>query len=155
MYTQFEPENCHWLFPVFEQPDLKAALSMTCVVPHDWVVVSNDNTDPSKDGEHAAISTSLESIADSFGQKEAWSNIDQPHHFCFKTTPRISSYLYAIVVGPYDYIEHIEDGFPPMRIYARKTLMPIDGTEMFRVTRVGMKAYKEFFGREYPFGKYD
>jgi aminopeptidase N len=60
MYTQFEPENCHWLFPVFEQPDLKATLSMTCVVPHDWTVVSNDNTDPSKDSEHAAISASLE-----------------------------------------------------------------------------------------------
>ena len=42
-----------------------------------------------------------------------------------------------------------------MRIYARKTLMPIDGEEMFRVTRVGMMAYKDFFGREYPFGKYD
>jgi aminopeptidase N len=42
-----------------------------------------------------------------------------------------------------------------MRIYARKTLFPINGEEMFRVTRVGMKAYKEFFGRAYPFGKYD
>jgi len=42
-----------------------------------------------------------------------------------------------------------------MRIYARKTLMPIDGEEMFRVTRVGMKGYKDYFGREYPFGKYD
>ena len=52
MYTQFEPENCHWLFPVFEQPDLKAQLTMSCVVPHDWVVVSNDYVDPKKAGSH-------------------------------------------------------------------------------------------------------
>lgn len=43
-----------------------------------------------------------------------------------------------------------------MRIYARKTLKKyINHTEMFLVTKIGMKVYKDLFGKPYPFGKYD
>jgi aminopeptidase N len=43
-----------------------------------------------------------------------------------------------------------------MRIYARKTLKhEVNHKEMFLVTQVGMRYYKDLFGREYPFGKYD
>lgn len=79
-----------------------------------------------------------------------------PHHFCFKETPALSTYLYALVVGPFEYHEEIEEGYPQMRIYARKNLKKeINKEEMFKVTKLGIKYYEDFFGRAYPFGKYD
>jgi aminopeptidase N len=49
----------------------------------------------------------LEEVAEVFGQKEEWDKIEKPHTFCFKTTPKISSYLYAVVAGPYEYFEEL------------------------------------------------
>jgi len=80
---------------------------MSTVVPHDWVTISNDYVDPERESAHEQISSELQAVAELFGEKDAWTNIDRPHHFCFKTTPRIASYLYAIVVGPFDYFEEI------------------------------------------------
>lgn len=43
-----------------------------------------------------------------------------------------------------------------MRIYARKSLVDsVNTEEMFKVTQAGMTFYKELFGKEYPFAKYD
>ena len=43
-----------------------------------------------------------------------------------------------------------------MRIYARKSLLESVNHElMFNVTIGGMRFYKEMFGKEYPFRKYD
>lgn len=74
----------------------------------------------------------------------------------FNTTPKISTYLYAICSGKYDYYEsNNEDGLP-MRIYLRESLKAdLDPSEMFLVTKAGMKTYKEYFGIAYPFSKYD
>ena len=56
LYTKFEPDTCHWFFPVFDQPDLKAKLTMNVVIPGDWSAISNDYVDPEREGEHAGIS---------------------------------------------------------------------------------------------------
>jgi len=43
--------------------------------------------------------------------------------------------LFAIVAGPFDFYERNTPGMPPMRIYARKTLMEsVNNEEMFNVT---------------------
>jgi aminopeptidase N len=43
----------------------------------------------------------------------------------FDQTKKISSYLYALVAGPYTFVESSKkEGLPPMRIYARKSVMP-------------------------------
>jgi aminopeptidase N len=61
-----------------------------------------------------------------------------------------------LAAGPYDYYENKTEGFPPMRIYLRKTLMAdFSPAEMFTVTRAGMTIYKDYFGKAYPFAKYD
>jgi len=59
----------------------------------------------------------------------------KPKTFTFNISDRISSYLFAIVAGPFDYYERNTPNFPPMRIYARKTLMEsVNHDEMFKVT---------------------
>lgn len=129
---------------------------MSTVVPSDWVTISNDYVDPAKDDSYASNAGSLAQVAELFGEPSSWTSIDTPTHFCFITTPRISPYLFAIVAGPFDYFEELKEGYPPMRIYARKTLKQyINHVEMFKVTKCGIKFYEELFGRKYPFGKYD
>ena len=60
---------------------------------------------------------------------------DLKRSFFFEKSAKFSSYLYAIVAGPYDYKESLGEGLPPMRIYARKTLLKdVNFDEMFLVT---------------------
>jgi aminopeptidase N len=74
----------------------------------------------------------------------------------FHETFKISTYLYAICAGPYEHAERKAEGFPNMKIYARKSLIKdCDFDEMFKVTQAGMTYYKELFGKAYPFRKYD
>jgi len=62
----------------------------------------------------------------------------------------------AVVAGPYGFYERNEEGLPPMRIYARKSLLEsVNHSLMFDVTIGGMRFYKEMLGKEYPFRKYD
>mmetsp|Transcript_31485 Transcript_31485/g.48159 ORF Transcript_31485/g.48159 Transcript_31485/m.48159 type:complete len:84 (-) Transcript_31485:168-419(-) len=81
----------------------------------------------------------------------------------FLKSSKISTYLYAIVAGPYKFVEYKQEGkflaqsiIPPMRIYARQSVLPdVNSTEMFSVTVAGLKFYTDLFGRPYPFRKYD
>ena len=60
------------------------------------------------------------------------------------------------MAGPFAYHERQTEGFPLMRIYARQTLLnDVNHKEMFNVTEAGMEFYKDFFGKPYPFRKYD
>ena len=84
----------------------------------------------------------MESVAKSFEASDVWSSISTPDYFWFKESPKISTYLYAIVAGPFDYFENIKEGLPPMRIYARKSLKKdINHEDMFNVTQIGIKHF--------------
>lgn len=53
----------------------------------------------------------------------------------FSESPKISTYLYALVAGPFEYVESNMEGLPPMRIYARKGLIEyVVKDEMFLCT---------------------
>jgi hypothetical protein len=45
LYTQFEPNYCHYVFPSFDQPDIKAKWSLSTMAPNDWSIISNENED--------------------------------------------------------------------------------------------------------------
>lgn len=42
LYTQFEPDYCHMVFPCFEQPSIKSTFTLRAQSPADWIVVSNE-----------------------------------------------------------------------------------------------------------------
>ncbi|WP_309131596.1 aminopeptidase N [Brevibacterium sp.] len=147
LYTQFEVPDARRVFPVFEQPDLKASYSFTVVAPEHWTVVSNSPTpnpaDPAEVfadlGENPIPGTSVWQFA--------------------PTTP-ISSYITAIVAGPYKSV-HSEiissDGSPvPLGLYARASLFEhLDAENLFAITRAGFEFFEREFGTAYPFEKYD
>jgi len=135
LYSQFEVPDSRRVFAVFEQPDLKATFSFTVRAPKHWKVVSNGVTpEPVVEGDSAV--------------------------FAFPETRRISSYITAIVAGPYESV-HSEltsaDGRTiPLGIYARASLFEyLDADYIFDITRKGFAYFEEKFGVPYPFEKYD
>lgn len=135
LYSQFEVPDSRRVFAVFEQPDLKAHFTFTVTAPRRWAVVSNAPTpEPVVQGESAT-----------------WS---------FAPTPVISSYVTAIVAGPYQSV-HSEltsrDGrIIPLGIYVRASLAEyLDADYIFEKTRQGFAYYEEKFDHPYPFEKYD
>lgn len=84
------------------------------------------------------------------------STIEGSQTFYFDQSAKIAPYLYAIVAGPYGYFEKNVEGMPPMRIYARKSVMAdVDHEDIFIATQTGIKFYTDLFGCGYPFKKYD
>jgi aminopeptidase N len=137
LYSQFEVPDSRRVFAVFEQPDLKATFSFTVIAPIDWAVVSNSPTPaPEPSADPAA---------------GIWR---------FSPTPVLSSYVTAIVAGPYVSVSSSltsRDGREiPLGIFARKSLAEhLDSEYIFEKTRQGFAYYEDKFDYAYPFEKYD
>ncbi|GGV44866.1 aminopeptidase N [Streptomyces spectabilis] len=130
LYTQFEVPDARRVFASFEQPDLKATFRFTVTAPSGWTVISNSPTPEPKD--------------------DVWS---------FEPTPRISTYITALIVGPYHAVHssYEKDGQSvPLGIYCRPSLAEfLDADAIFEVTRQGFDWFQEKFDYAYPFKKYD
>jgi aminopeptidase N len=141
LYTQFEVPDSRRMFAVFEQPDLKASFSFTVTAPSHWAIVSNSPTP-----EPESIAPAGDGAA-----RSLWR---------FASTPRLSSYVTALIAGPYQSVhdEFVNSaGRPiPLAIFARKSLMQyLDAENIFETTKRGFAFFEEQFGCEYPFEKYD
>ncbi|WP_431680910.1 aminopeptidase N [Kitasatospora sp. KL5] len=134
LYTQFEVPDARRVFAAFEQPDLKATFRFTVTAPEGWVVVSNSPT-PEPAGE---------------GAVRTWS---------FEPTPRMSTYVTALVAGPYVGVfdEYASgDQRVPLGVYCRPSLREyLDADAIFEVTKQGFDYFQEKFDFAYPFAKYD
>ncbi|MDM7989528.1 aminopeptidase N [Arthrobacter sp. zg-Y877] len=141
LYSQFEVPDSRRMFTVFEQPDLKATFRFTVTAPSHWDVISNSPTpEPVAAGDLNDASP-----------RSTWS---------FEPTPRISSYITALIAGPYQAVRSeltSSDGRTiPLGVFARRSLMQfMDAENIFELTRQGFAFYEEQFGTPYPFEKYD
>ena len=78
-----------------------------------------------------------------------------PGTWTFAETPRMSTYITALVAGPYASVHDEHDGIP-LGIYCRRSLLQhLDPDDLFTVTKQGFDFYHRVFGYRYPFGKYD
>ena len=142
LYTQFEVPDSRRVFAVFEQPDLKATFQFTVTAPANWAVVSNSPTP-----QPTPVPEALEGS-------------DGVARWSFAPTPILSSYVTALVAGPYQAV-HSEltssDGrVIPLGIFARKSLAQyLDADYIFEKTRQGFEFYEKHFAYPYPFEKYD
>jgi aminopeptidase N len=122
----------------------------------DWCVISNEHEIEDEDRESTLLQSA--EMAKIMFKEEGLNKITSPRISIFRESDRFSTYLMAIVAGPFDYHERNTPGLPPMRIYARKTVfadLSLSSEEMFNVTSAGMHFYKDYFGKAYPFRKYD
>ncbi|MBL0887069.1 aminopeptidase N [Myceligenerans indicum] len=142
LYTQFEVPDSRRVFAVFEQPDLKAAYQFTVTAPEYWEVVSNEPTPEPVAATHAT---------DASVKAATWT---------FAPTPRISSYITALVAGPYaverSSLTSADGREIPLGAFCRKSLSEyFDADYIFATTRKGFEFYESVFGVPYPFTKYD
>ncbi|MBD5787237.1 aminopeptidase N [Cellulosimicrobium terreum] len=148
LYTQFEVPDSRRVFAVFEQPDLKATFAFTITAPAAWQVVSNQPT-PAPE----ALGAKADPTGTGAGDVEV-------ARWTFGPTPRISSYITALVAGPY-VVERSEltssDGRTiPLGVFCRASLAEhMDADYVFDKTREGFTFYEEAFEHPYPFDKYD
>ena len=134
LYSQGETAFIRKMYPCFDQPDLKATFTLTAIAPNHWSVISNN-----------PVKEKVE-LAD---KKAKWS---------FTTTPRISTYITALIAGPYYSVsdKYVGKKTVPLGIYCRKSLAQhLDPEDIFLVTKQGFAYFEKVFGLEYPFEKYD
>ncbi|HEY7797060.1 MAG TPA: M1 family aminopeptidase, partial [Microbacteriaceae bacterium] len=136
LYSQFEVPDSRRVFAVFEQPDLKASFQFNVSAPNHWVVTSNSAT------------PEAEEIGDGYAR---WT---------FSPTPRISSYITAIIAGPYlswsDSLTSSSGKEIPLGVFCRKSLAEyMDADYIFEKTKQGFEFYEKLFDHPYPFEKYD
>ena len=141
LYSQFEVPDSRRVFAVFEQPDLKASFTFTVTTPANWTVLSNS---PTPEPTRAKASD---------GSGEA-------RTFAFAPTEPMSSYVTAIVAGPYvgttdEYVA--SDGRSvPLGVYCRKSVVEyMDSEEILDLTKRGFAYYEDLFATPYAFTKYD
>ena len=136
LYTQFEVPDSRRMFAVFEQPDLKATFEFVVTAPSHWSVVSNQ---PSP------------SPVDLRDGKSTWH---------FSPTPRVSSYITALIAGPYvsrhDSLVSADGRTIDLGVYCRASLEQyLEADYMFAKTKEGFEFFERVFSYPYPFEKYD
>ncbi len=140
LYTQYEPADARRVYANAEQPDLKAPYTFVVTAPAKWTVLSN---------------SSAETVTDHDDGTRTWT---------FAPTPPMSTYITAVVAGPYHREEshwsrELPDGGRldvPLGLWCRASLAQyLDAGEFLEVTRQGLDLFHDAFAYPYPWGKYD
>ena len=135
LYTQFEAADARRMYATAEQPDQKATFQLTVLAPVEWLVFTN------------APSVAPSDIGDGFGRFE------------HDATPRISTYITALVAGDF----HVQRGViasaageVPASVACRQSLAQyLDFDRILTTTQRGFEVFENAFGVAYPFGTYD
>jgi len=127
--TQFEATDARRAFPSFDEPDYKATFDITAVADKGLVAISNQKI-----------------VSDTPGPSDK-------HTVRFATSAKMSSYLAALIVGNFEYVEGEADGIP-IRVYATPGKKEM-GKFALEVASSVLKYYDNYFGIKYPYGKLD
>jgi len=128
--TQFEPTDARRAFPSFDEPALKATYDITLIVDEGDNVISNTNV-----------------VSDVPGP------IPGKHIVRFATTPRMSTYLVAFLVGDFECSKGKSDGVP-IRACATPDKVKLT-TFAVQAAEFVLHYYDTYFGIKYPMPKLD
>jgi aminopeptidase N len=127
--TQLWATDARRALPSFDEPAYKATFEVTVVADAGMTVISNTKVvsdTPSPTGKHTV-------------------------HFA--PTPKMSSYLLAVVVGKFEYVEGVADGIP-IRVYASPGKKQLSTFALDAAENI-MRYYNQYFSIKYPYGKLD
>ena len=127
--SQFEATDARRAFPSFDEPAYKATFDITAVADKGMVAISNQKI-----------------VSDTPGPGEK-------HTVRFATTVKLSSYLAALVVGNFEYIEGEADGIP-IRVYSTPGKKEMGKFALESAEHV-LSYYDKYFNIKYPYGKLD
>jgi aminopeptidase N len=136
LYTLLVPSDAQLLFPCFDQPDLKARVTLTLVAPTGWRALAN--------GPLLGLDSS----------RTAWE-----HRFA--ATEPISTYLIAFAAGPWTVITRDAVVRPhgptvPTSLWVRASrAREVDADSLIAANTRALRWLGDWFGIDYPFKKYE
>jgi aminopeptidase N len=130
IFSDLEPAECQRIFPCFDQPDIKGCFTLKLETPASWTVASNG--------------TLIESKTE--GKRTL--------HY-FKTSLKLSTYLFCLIAGNYALQENLGSK-TPLRIFYRPSMEAfIPSQEIFNLTQKSLDHFESYLGIPYPYEKYD
>src|SRR5262249_20417968 len=126
----FEATDARRAFPSFDEPDKKATFAVTAIVDQGDTAISNGRIISDKPGPGSG-----------------------KHTIKFSTSPKMSSYLVALVVGDLECEEGGADGIP-IRVCGTPDKKGM-GQFALKAAEFTMQYYNQYFGIKYPYGKLD
>ncbi len=129
LYAMSFLDDVQRIFAAFDQPDLKAPVTLSVTAPPHWTVAANAE------------------LAANPG----------PGRWEFAPTLPIATYFFTLIAGPWHVRRDQHDGIP-LGVYCRRSLaehLDADAEEIFTVTKQCLDRFHQLFDERYPFGKYD
>jgi len=128
--TQFESTDARRAFPSFDEPAYKATFDISAIAPKNMVAISN-----------AKI------VADTPGPGE------NQHTVRFAISPKMSSYLAALIVGQFEALEGSADGIP-IRVWSTPGKKEM-GQFALEASENILSYFDKYFTIKYPYDKLD
>ncbi|WP_239017359.1 M1 family metallopeptidase [Seongchinamella sediminis] len=132
LYTLLVPDRARTVFPLFDQPDIKARYQLTLVTPEDWDALAN-------------------------APLESKQTVDGRSRYRFATSELTSSYLFSFVAGHFQRASRKVDG-REINLLHRET----DGDKVarnldsiFELHAASLRWLEAYTGIPYPFAKFD
>ncbi len=129
LYVMSFLDDVQRVFAAFDQPDLKAPVTLSVTAPEHWTVAAN-----------AELAANPE-----------------PGRWEFAPTLPIATYFFTLIAGPWHVRRDTHDGIP-LGVYCRRSLaehLDADAAEILTVTKQCLDRFHQLFDERYPFGKYD
>ena len=149
-YTKFEPFHCNKVFPCFDQPDLKASLSLYVAHPSHWSAYSGTF-------EQSIRNLTKEVAAELAGIP--FLNLTGLEDYAltiFSASPKISTYLFVMVVGEW-FVKSEDTPYKvPLRIMKMQSEKGKgDYERFFELSKKCIEFYENYFETPFPFEKCD
>lgn len=128
--TQLEATDARRAFPCFDEPALKATFDITLTVDAADTAISNGRV-----------------LSDTPGPASG------KHTLKFSTTPKMSTYLVAMLVGDFECREGAADGVP-IRVCSTPDKKALTGFAL-EAAEQQVRFYNAYYGITYPYGKLD
>ncbi|MGV3641546.1 MAG: M1 family metallopeptidase [Adhaeribacter sp.] len=132
LYTLLVPDRARTLFPVFDQPNLKASFTLSLTVPAGWKAAAN-----------APVQDSLPGAG------------GMTYHFAPSDT--IPPYLFSFVAGRFQRLQRQVAGRPMMLLHRETEAARLQRNlaPLFRLHDQALAFLQDYTGIPYPFRKFD